>query len=1023
MNEGIRVSSDCPCRICQKPDWCLYFPDGTAFCNRVSDGLEKMDTNGTLYWVYPPENRQPDWQAPKYEAPKAPDVSKDAPQVYAYALSLMSLSADHRDSLSKRGISNLDKYGFKSAYSRDSYRVAKAVFDKFPDTATGVPGFSVKDGRPSFGVSDGLVIPVKNLKGVITSLRLRKDEAVSGGRYRCLSSVRHGGPGPGSQIGFWGFPEDGRADTVRITEGEFKGIIASELTGIPTISAPGVSQLASASVTSALSMRIQAKTVLLAPDSDATTNLDVTRAVRTAIARLKGVPGKAKRWKLFVEVWNPDHKGIDDALVAGCDIKRLTPAEYLATLPPEVTNETKAPAESADLPQLERALLAIGGDCDGATDRDGVGFNSKDTDFFAMHLDTVRKGQLIALKFRAKAFDRLSKYSGQLLQLGFNLNEIAAEEDAKKAELKEKGESEKELTQAEILLELVEDWELIRWQGQFYASFLVENQEERKGTYRRETHRFSRAGVRAQLYYAFKKREGYPPNSEAIASVVMSLESDAQFEGQDREVFIRTAHHEGKFYIDLQDGFGTAVCVSEIGWELTNDPPVLFIRPSGSASLPYPEKGGNLDGFKRILGIGESAWILLVSWLVFGLTPFGPFPVLLLEASAGSAKSTFVRMLKQLVDPSQHAPRGKPVDEEALVMQACNCRCVVLDNLVQLAGSISDLICTLSTRGSLSKRKLYTDDEEHVISFCLPVILAGIVGIVTKPDLGDRTLKISPPLIPEHKRRRESEVMAEFDPMRAQIFGCLLDAVSAGIRNEGKVKLPPLPRMADFAAFICQAEEALPWEPGAFIKAFQEHRLDQVEAALEGDPLASACRQLVALNGSWQGTPSELRERLSKLVLREDVLPSVLKLGQRLRVLQPYLAQVGVQVSEGKSNGVRFMKLARPEVRDILPALPTLSGSKALKIEVPTGSVAGSVEKSTDPADPSTDPVESADRVGRIWTGSVENSTDPATDPEKSPIPSSSEACRVGWVGSSTQTSGSDLFSEFPDEDRETFEL
>ncbi len=280
-----------------------------------------------------------------------------------------------------------------------------------------------------------------------------------------------------------------------------------------------------------------------------------------------------------------------------------------------------------------------------------------------------------------------------------------------------------------------------------------------------------------------------------------------------------------------------------------------------------------------------------MSWLVYSLTPIGPFPVLLLEASAGSAKSTFARMLNQLVDPSQHDLRGRPSDEESLVVQAANNWCLVLDNLTQLSEGISNLLCRISTKGSISTRKHYSNDEEHVVTIQRPVILTGIVGVVTKPDLGQRLIKISPPLIPDHKRRREREVWSEFEPMRAQIFGCLLNAIAAGLRNSGKVKLPELPRLAEIGGFICEAEEELPWEAGSYMKAFHELRLDQVETALEGDPVANACRQLVALNGSWRGTPTELRERLGKLVLREESLPSVIKLSHRIQVLQPYLTQ------------------------------------------------------------------------------------------------------------------------------------
>src|SRR5262249_187780 len=70
----------------------------------------------------------------------------------------------------------------------------------------------------------------------------------------------------------------------------------------------------------------------------------------------------------------------------------------------------------------------------------------------------------------------------------------------------------------------------------------------------------------------------------------------------------------------------------------------------------------------------------------------------------------------------------------------------------------SDALCRLSTGGGFSTRELYSDSDEKIFDSMRPVILNGIGDIVTMPDLLDRCIVLQLPIIPEHKRRQESEL-------------------------------------------------------------------------------------------------------------------------------------------------------------------------------------------------------------------------------------------------------------------------
>jgi hypothetical protein len=72
------------------------------------------------------------------------------------------------------------------------------------------------------------------------------------------------------------------------------------------------------------------------------------------------------------------------------------------------------------------------------------------------------------------------------------------------------------------------------------------------------------------------------------------------------------------------------------------------------------------------------------------------------------------------------------------------------------------------------------------------------------------------PPIAEDRRRPASEFWREFEAARPRILGALLDAVSQALRRAPGVRLPRLPRMADFAIWVTAAAPALGWSGDYF---------------------------------------------------------------------------------------------------------------------------------------------------------------------------------------------------------------
>jgi len=277
--------------------------------------------------------------------------------------------------------------------------------------------------------------------------------------------------------------------------------------------------------------------------------------------------------------------------------------------------------------------------------------------------------------------------------------------------------------------------------------------------------------------------------------------------------------------------------------------------------MPIP--GGSIRALRPFVNCSDDEWPLILGWLIGGFRVHGPFAILVILGEHGSAKSTLARVLKRLIDPNAADLRTTPIDSRDLMIGASNCWTLAFDNLSYIKQWLSDDLCRLATGGGFTTRSLYTNDEESIFDSTRPQLLNGIEDIIGRSDLNDRSIRIEAPRIPEERRKAEKQFWAEFDEVWPSILGALLDAVSIGLRREPEIQFDSLPRMADFAKWVCACEPGLGLEPGAFMAAYEGNRGAQVDASVESCPAAQATRVFIESEGSFEGTATELLALLS----------------------------------------------------------------------------------------------------------------------------------------------------------------
>jgi hypothetical protein len=88
---------------------------------------------------------------------------------------------------------------------------------------------------------------------------------------------------------------------------------------------------------------------------------------------------------------------------------------------------------------------------------------------------------------------------------------------------------------------------------------------------------------------------GRIPNAQAVADAVEILAAQAEFEGPEREVFVRVAGNASRVLIDLADDSWCVVEVRPSGWRIVDPSPVPFVRGAATAPMPEPVGGGSVD--------------------------------------------------------------------------------------------------------------------------------------------------------------------------------------------------------------------------------------------------------------------------------------------------------------------------------------------------------------------------------------------------------------------------------------------
>ncbi|MFK5913376.1 MAG: hypothetical protein QM484_03305 [Woeseiaceae bacterium] len=361
--------------------------------------------------------------------------------------------------------------------------------------------------------------------------------------------------------------------------------------------------------------------------------------------------------------------------------------------------------------------------------------------------------------------------------------------------------------------------------------------------------------------------------------------------------------------VQLKDGKATLVSLGS---------KTLFTRSSTMMSLPFPAKNGNIKKLLKYLNMSEEHKWLFIAWLSFTISHpkhITPYPFLDIKGEMGSGKSFLCKLvIRSLIDNNSCGVQTFPKDERDLAISSQNQLVLIYDNMRSLNKKVSDLLCTVCTGGSYTKRKLYTDNDESVLSFHSPMVLNGIHNFVLEPDLASRCITIQMLRIDKDQRRDESTISKNFNKDVPCIFKGLLDLSAKLLKIANTVGVINSERMIDFSRWLAALEVVIKKPMGMLQSMYSRNIKSTMFTTLQENFLAMALLNFSANlpDGNWQGTPTDLLQSLSRITpqhvinRRSDWPTNPIAMSKRLRIIEKSLESQGVtlEFSQGKSRQI-----------------------------------------------------------------------------------------------------------------------
>ena len=373
-------------------------------------------------------------------------------------------------------------------------------------------------------------------------------------------------------------------------------------------------------------------------------------------------------------------------------------------------------------------------------------------------------------------------------------------------------------------------------------------------------------------------------NSEKLKLVIAELSAEARA-GESYLLTPRFAHSKDTDSIiyDFIDGTGDVAVINIDGVNVVHrsillDNTPLLRTESHQKPQDRPERSsdpGLIKGlFKDFMNIPDHSEALLCGWIGVSFLPHLTQPAIYLTGEPASGKTTQLRVLRRLIDPSILELLDPPRRLQDAELQAAQHPVLMYDNLDDtIPKSLSDFWCRVITGGASAKRAHNENTAMVMMQFKAPMAFNGINLAVAKADLLDRTILLHALHIKrEDAVEEEAEFYPAFDSQKPIFLGAIFNGLSKAMKIYPELKIKGSGRFGDFVKWGAAFCEATGYGADRFIREYDSNRDRQIRAAIESEVVAKIIFDWLTKRPNdfiFTGTTTALFNTLNDYILNE----------------------------------------------------------------------------------------------------------------------------------------------------------
>jgi len=407
------------------------------------------------------------------------------------------------------------------------------------------------------------------------------------------------------------------------------------------------------------------------------------------------------------------------------------------------------------------------------------------------------------------------------------------------------------------------------------------------------------------------------PNSQQLKTFQDVFAAMAQFDGGEYDTYLRCAKLDDSLYIDLcRDDWSVLKITKDKIEEGESD--IKFKRFNHMKELKYDLEASESDLdliFKYVNIENEKDKLLFKIDCVLQAIANIPRVIDNSHGSPGSGKTFAFDCKRKLIDPSSMGTLSLSKDKTELIQKLSHHYICYFDNVRRISQEYSDIFCRTTTGDAFSKRELYTDDEDIIYKLKRKLGFNGINVVGEEPDFLDRSITYELLRIPKKERKKEGDMLKEFEQDQPKITGAIFKILQKTLSKVEDIEMEELPRMADYCFWGEAVAQVIGEKEKVFTIAYFEKIGNLSKEALETNPVGLSLLEFMSLNNSFEGTASELLEKLTEIAdsLKIDTKRYFPKapnaLTRRINEIKANLEEEGLKVEYDKTGKQRLIRI------------------------------------------------------------------------------------------------------------------